>query len=273
MKRHLTKILTVVFVVLLVFIAVACNIVVDVPPQNGGEPTPTHARVTFNASGGLIGTNLMQYIYVNAAISNPPTPTRDGFNFLGWFLHPTAGGEFNFLTVPTLGEHLILHARWSPTTETNETVMAFHANGGTILGYYALSRLTENERVVFFAQGITPIREHFRFGGWYTHPTQGVNWPEFDIVNANITLYARWVFAGQIIFRANSGVFSAPANPIFSQAINDYIVALEAVDGFITPPTITRDNYTFVGWFTLDGTEWNFENAFDATTSLYARWN
>ncbi|HRR89959.1 MAG TPA: InlB B-repeat-containing protein, partial [Eubacteriales bacterium] len=80
----------------------------------------------------------------------------------------------------------------------------------------------------------------------------------------NITLYAKWTPVPKytITFDSNEGSAVAPITEYAGTAIT-------------APAAPTRENYTFGGWFTDDGT---FQNAYDFTVmpegniTLYAKW-
>ncbi|MDR3001483.1 MAG: DUF6055 domain-containing protein [Fibromonadaceae bacterium] len=71
---------------------------------------PKSITVTFNTGGGTPTPNL-QEIYEGDLAEEPETPTKEGYNFAGWFDGET---EFDFDTEIT--EDITLTAKWNETT-------------------------------------------------------------------------------------------------------------------------------------------------------------
>ena len=53
----------------------------------------TGVTVTFDAQGGTVTPKKM--FYENGKVSELPTPTRDGYDFVGWFTAATGGIQVN----------------------------------------------------------------------------------------------------------------------------------------------------------------------------------
>jgi uncharacterized repeat protein (TIGR02543 family) len=100
---------------------------------------------------------------------------------------------------------MTLHARWTPIVRT----VTFNSHGGS----------TVANRTVNSGQAIgtlpTPTRANHTFTGWFTAATGGTRVTATTVVNANITLHARWVSnaptritinrpASNIILRSNT---------------------------------------------------------------------
>ncbi len=73
--------------------------------------------VAFNANGGNVST-ASKLVYYGQSYGELPTPTRQGYNFTGWFTAQSGGTEVKADTIVSIaGEHT-LYARWKLQTFT-----------------------------------------------------------------------------------------------------------------------------------------------------------
>jgi uncharacterized repeat protein (TIGR02543 family) len=143
---------------------------------------------------------------------------------------------------------------------TNCTVI-FNTGGGS-----AIAPVTVGAGSIVH-QPADPAKEGFYFENWYTAETAGsvVNWPL--IVNANITIYARWmkeVIPGArftVTFDTGGGSFIDP-------------VTVDA--GFFVdrPADPTKEGFYFENWYTaeIDGSVVNWPLTVSENTTVYAWW-
>ncbi|WP_342472656.1 InlB B-repeat-containing protein [Metasolibacillus sp. FSL H7-0170] len=89
---------------------------------------------------------------------------------------PTTGGGSN--PAPTLNNNY-----YSPPTKVRITL---HANGGTAIAPIDISSHTKVGDLP------VPIREGYRFEGWYQDEALTKRWEEETILRENISLYAKW---------------------------------------------------------------------------------
>jgi uncharacterized repeat protein (TIGR02543 family) len=215
---------------------------------NGGSPAP----VTQNSSGGKI---IM-----------PPPMTKTNSAFGGWFKDENFIGEWNFNTDTVTG-NLVLYAKWIEFPIQYYTV-AFNANGGT--PGPAAQIIASGGKVNVPPADMT--NGNNGFGGWYKE-TGFINEWNFatDTVNADTTLYARWVAPPSpiytVTFNADGGLTLAGEIPE-SQKI-------AAGGKAIRPRPVFKYRYGFVGWFKEAGfiNEWNFDtDTVNGDITLYAQW-
>ncbi len=197
------------------------------------EATPVTATVTFDAGEGQlpIGTPETQQVTLGGTIAVLPEPTRDGFEFKGWF-----NGDRQFEAGKTKVEGpLTLTAKWEPVS----IQIAFDAQGGTFANQgeqtrqaafgSKLGELPQVSRegftfkwepvsiqIAFDAQGGTfanqgeqtrqaafgsklgelpqVSREGFTFLGWFDAKTDGAEVTADTVVDftAPKTFYAHW---------------------------------------------------------------------------------
>lgn len=144
-----------------------------------GQP----CTVTYNANGGSCGTTSEKYTGTALTL---PTPTRDGYWFIGWYDAAEGGNKIGDAGAKynPAGE-ITLYAHWQ---EQIEYTVTYNANGGTcgtVSATYEGAALTLP----------TPTKPGSEFLGWYTALSGGTkigNAGETYTPDANVTLYAQW---------------------------------------------------------------------------------
>mgnify|MGYP004662371475 CR=1 FL=1 len=120
--------------------------------------------VTFDSKGGspvptIEGTSSH---YVPA---KPANPTRDGFDFKGWYEDEGCTRPFDWSSEVT--KHTTLYAGWDPVPVTEYTfTLRYDANGGTGAPADDTFTGTSPDAHVFTVASSVPVREGFRFDGW-----------------------------------------------------------------------------------------------------------
>ena len=157
------------------------NKIVDEPSDDKPvvKPEETKYTVKFDSNGGSTVSN--KTVVSGNKVSKPTDPTRNGYEFLGWYLN---GSKYNFSTKIT--KNITLVAKWekveSKPVETKYTVK-FDSKGGskvsnkTVVSGNTVSKPTD------------PTRSGYEFLGWY------LNGSKFDFstkITKNITLVAKW---------------------------------------------------------------------------------
>ena len=209
--------------------------------------------VKFDANEGTV-TSAEQTVTYGSHYGELPTLTREGYTFAGWFTEQNGGTQVTKETVvKTVADHT-LYAHWT----ANKYTVTFDANGGTV---------TPTEMKVRHGDAYgklpTPTLDGYTFDGWYNDNGMQVK-PE-DEVTASHTLYAHWKASTYTVtFEANEGTAEPkPQTVIYGSTYGKL-------------PTLTRDGYTFAGWFTEQngGTkvmaDTKVKTAKDHT--LYAHW-
>ena len=104
-------------------------------------------QVEFNANGGNCDTASKTVTY-NSSYGNLPIPTRDGYDFLGWFTSAEGGEKVESTTIVTATADHTLYAHWSHDTFIlKETELS--TQNKLITGSQLLSMSAEDLRGVF----------------------------------------------------------------------------------------------------------------------------
>jgi uncharacterized repeat protein (TIGR02543 family) len=184
-------------------------------------------------------------------VENPGTPTRDGYDFDGWYTDAIGGTLWDFAG-NAVTEDITLYAQW---TQKDYTV-TFNVDGGT----YNTQSVKHGE---YAENPGTPTKDGYDFDGWYTEAIGGTLW-DFagNAVTEDITLYAQWTQKDYTV------TFNVDGNIYDEQSVKHGEYATN-------PETPTKYGYDFDGWYTAaDGGEaWELET--DAVTenrTLYAQW-
>ena len=91
--------------------------------------------VTLNANGGEISSNVLTVSY-GAPYENLPTPTRQYYNFLGWYTDSEGGELVNNTDLVSIAANHVLYARWESAllNVTYEYLVNNYSCAGTTKG-------------------------------------------------------------------------------------------------------------------------------------------
>ena len=224
-------------------------------------------NVLYAANGGQFvdGNEIMQGVAdADGKLRQPPTPTRDGYTFAGWYWHADYSGytdeqkaadKVDFDQAVT-GQTVTMFAQWTKDEVQNETDVLYVANGGKFAdGQEVQQGLTDSDGMM--RQPAEPTREGYTFAGWYwvsdlsglTDEQKDLNKVDFSQSIAgkdHATIYAQWTKNADqneidVLYAANGGQFAT--GETFQQGLTDS-------DGMMRQPAEpTREGYTFDGWY------------------------
>ena len=221
-------------------------------------------NVLYAANGGQFvdGNETMQGVAdADGKLRQPPTPTRDGYTFAGWYWHADYSGytdeqkaadKVDFDQAIT-GQTVTMFAQWTKDEVQNETDVLYVANGGKFAdGQEVQQGLTDSDGMM--RQPMTPTRDGYTFAGWYwvsdlsvlTEEQKEQNKVDFTqpVTRPHVTMYAQWVKNQDeinVLYAANGGQFAT--GETFQQGVTDS-------DGMMRQPAEpTREGYTFAGWY------------------------
>ena len=137
--------------------------------------------VTFNSDEGSAVTD--QTIAQGALAVKPAAPTRAGFVFGGWYKEATLINEWNFSTDVVNGD-VTLFAKWIALL-----TVTFDSKGGSDVPMQIVEQGGKATKPG------NPSRDNHNFAGWATADNEASPLWNFEtIVEASMTLYARWNF-------------------------------------------------------------------------------
>lgn len=233
----------------------------------GGQNLVVYAQWSRNQKQYTLNFNTREGNYLSPVKYNAdtqanhfPTPTRAGYEFLGWFTHPTGGEMIDCIR---MNEDKTIFAHWKKI-ETEEPVKTV-----TIIVDTGVSPIHIQPYVVDAGTRINLPEltcEGYEFLGWYTEPDAKGTRLLSLVATRDMTIYAGW----------KEIVKPVPKYQItFDYQDGGTIQVLEREVGEIIEkfPNAIRKGYQFLGWFDQPegGTRYEaWED--DMTTMFYAQW-
>ena len=192
-----------------------------------------------------------QTVAHGSAATQPASPVREGYTFVGWQL---GGAPYDFDT-PVTGD-ITLVAKWTVQSYTITYVLGGGTNAEGNVTQYTI----ESDAIAFAA----PVREGHDFIGWFTDEAGGEAVEGIQAGSTgDITLYARWrAHTFVVTFVPNGGTLAGDAE----QTV--------AYGGTVAFTDASRTNYQFVGWFTDEAltAQFDFNTPVKGAFTLYAKW-
>ena len=199
--------------------------------------------VTFKNGNETVAT---QPVVAGFNAKVPDAPTGDT-EFNGWYSDAALTQPFDFGKVIT--EDTTVYANWVK----NYTV-TFNSNGGSSV---QAKTVREGANV---AVPTAPTGET-EFNGWYSDAALTTPFNFGSVINADTTVYAKWIKKYTVTFNTNGG--TAVDAAIVKEGMN------------VTMPAEPRkDDADFVGWYSDAAltTPFNFGSVINKDTTVYAKW-
>ena len=208
--------------------------------------------VKFNTDGG--SKIAAKRVQEGEKVNKPRDPSKDGYNFIGWFVDEDLEIEFDF-NVEVIMEDTTIYAGWEAITSYTVT---FESNGGTSVPSQSVA---EGQKAT---KPEDPTRDYYIFNGWYKEETLATAYDfQTEIITSDTTIYADWIATYVVTFETNGGA------EIEAQTI----VSGEKAE---KPEDPTKEDANFIGWFKDE----NCTQAFDfetevitANTTIYVGWH
>lgn len=214
---------------------------------------------------------------VNNKITNLPSPSKEGYNFIGWYdgskkvsVGDTVSkdtkltAKFEKVTAPNKDDDSnksdnktntdSSKTNTSNTTTTTKYTVTFNSDGGSKV---TSQKVSKNSKV---SRPKNPTKSGYTFVSWT------LNGKEYDFnskVTKNITLKATWA--------KNSEVKTYTVT--FNSDGGSKVASKKVVDGktVAKPSNPTKDGYKFLGWY-LEDTKYNFDSKVTKNITLKAKW-
>ena len=230
-------------------------------------------NVLYAANGGQFvdGNETMQGVAdSDGKLRQPPTPTRDGYTFAGWYWRADYSGytdeqkaadKVDFDQAVT-GQTVTMFAQWTKDEVQNETDVLYVANGGKFFdGQEVQQGLTDSDGMM--RQPAAPTREGYTFDGWYWHADysgytdeqKAADKVDFSQpVQSDVNIYAQWTKNADAQVEQITVKFVDNFNGTESSA------EVKKGEAVAKPADPTYDGWTFEGWSsTLKDDEGNWE--------------
>jgi uncharacterized repeat protein (TIGR02543 family) len=213
----------------------------------------TEFTVTFDAGAGVTAPASVK-VTSGASVQTLPTVSKDGFSFDGWF--KADGTEFTIMTQVTADTTVV--AKWTPNVV--EYVVKFIYSGAEMF-----TQKVEKDAIIPNIDALAPIKLGHTFIGWYTDAALTSVYANAG-VTGDMDLYAKYepdttpVTEFTVTFDPGAGV-TAPAS-----------VTVTSGASVQTLPTVSKDGFTFDGWFKADGTEFTTATQVTADLTVVAKW-
>lgn len=162
-------------------------------------------KINYIANGGTLDTAIKDTYTYSEEVILPDSAKirREGYTFEGWYDNSSfTGDKIDKIETNTAGDKSF-YAKWKANTYT----ISFNPVDG-------ISSIKNKEVTYNSAIGALPIpvRSNYVFDGWYTSPTEGVEYDADTIykVTSDIVLYARWLPEYDIKSAVAGGPISEP---------------------------------------------------------------
>lgn len=154
--------------------------------------------VTFDTDGG--STVAKQTVIKGEKVKRPQDPTKTDadyyYSFDNWYADANFDTVYDFDTPVTAD--ITLYAKF---TSVPKTVNSYEIKFVSDDSLYKTARVEEGQSA---SKPTDPEKADFGFMGWYTAKTDGVLYDFSAAVNAEITLYAQWWDASDLLFAKNA---------------------------------------------------------------------
>ena len=185
-----------------------------------------------------------------------PMVWRDGYTFAGWYLPGEGSVPLPDDTVVTLDTDHTLKAAW----EVSDIAVSFDANGGK-----KISAAKTVAAVKRYGELPTPEYAGHTFLGWYLTADTLVT-ADTPVTQTDAhTLYARWAVNEYTVTLLSC-----------MDGVPDGSIRVKYGESYGSLPELTRENYTFLGWYTKTAGGAKVESAntvkLTADQTLYGRW-
>ncbi len=207
-------------------------------------------RVQFFASDGEDPTDFCR-VTEGDKVGKPADPTREGYDFQGWYTSKDYSKEYDFST--PVHDDLDLYAKWAKKTYT----VTFSAPGATNVP----AAQTVEHGGVASRPATDPAASGLTFKGWLL---DGKDYDFSAPVTGDITLEASWSASADptdfcaIVFNSTGG-----------SEVETKVIASGSSLGSLPVPS--REGYTFAGWY-LGDEQITAGRTFTESATLTARW-
>ena len=220
------------------------------------EPIIPEYIVTFYTKGG----SNIEAIKVSEGLKiiKPEDPTREDYIFSGWYKDAEHTALWDFEKDRVM-YNLTLYVKWIEIARI--CTVTFNSQGGSEVASKAVNK---GEKLV---RPTDPTMEKRSFLGWYKDAACTSEWNfNKDVVNEDITLYARWSEVGETVYTVT---FDTDGGNEIDP------VSVKADEKVTEPATPVKSGYKFGGWYSdaAKQNKYDFNTPVTENITLYAHWS
>ena len=234
MKKTKIYLIVTILVFLLSIVLVACG---DKPSQD----TPTEQEKKYTVTFVVDGEDYFTLeTSGKSAIELPSNPTKDGYEFVGWYfdvnvwLNPCNSTSF---ANENLTANVTVYARWEQIKETYSVTFV----GGTGATGDAPTMEAKAEGDKFDLPQNTFVKEDYDFDGWFDGQTKYVAGDEYVMPSYAVTFTAQWVLTPKYKVTFVGGEGAVGTDPEIEDKKEGEVITLPE-------NSYTKEDYIFAGW-------------------------
>lgn len=206
-------------------------------------------EATFTADGTTFAPP--QTINRGGKFTEPAAPSKENHTFAGWY---NGDEKFDFDADTTNDPNVLnLVAKW----DINKYTVQFVSDQGSFA-----DQTIEHGKPIDTDKLTIPKVDGYTFGGWYADDTHTTKFDFTQPIKRNTTVYAKWTANDyEVSFITEHGKAPASQNVPYNGTAGN-------------PGKLTEEGYTFIGWYTDDtyDTEFDFTQPITGDTKVYAKW-
>ncbi len=234
MKKTKIYLIVTILVFLLSIVLVACG---DKPSQD----TPTEQEKKYTVTFVVDGEDYFTLeTSGKSAIELPSNPTKDGYEFVGWYfdvnvwLNPCNSTSF---ANENLTANVTVYARWELIKETYSVTFV----GGTGATGDAPTMEAKAEGDKFDLPKNTFVKEDYDFDGWFDGQTKYAAGDEYVMPSYAVTFTAQWVLTPKFNVAFVGGEGAVGTDPEIEDKKEGEVITLPE-------NPYTKEDYIFAGW-------------------------
>ena len=191
-----------------------------------------------------------QNVKYNKTADDPGKLSEEGYTFDGWYADENRTIEFDF-TKP-ITSNTTVYAKWT----ANDYEVSFVTEHGDP---------PTSQNVPYNKTATNPgelTAEGYTFIGWYADEAHKTKFDFSTPITGDTKVYAKWTANDyEVSFVTEHGNAPASQNVPYNETADD-------------PGKLTEEGYTFIGWYTDDtyDTEFDFSTPITSNTTVYAKW-
>ncbi len=214
------------------------------------EVLKTEYTVTFDTNGG---SEVASQIVQKGKTAEPMYPTKDYFDFEGWY----DGDKYFSFFEPVLKD-TTLKAKWT----LHAYLITYELNGGTNNEENPSSYTVNSGTITLKA----PTKDGSTFENWKTYDWESNNYKDITEIGVgsygDITITAKW----------QAEQLNDKCTVTFNAAGGREVAKKITVKGTtVSEPSTTMDYYDFEGWY-KDDTKFDFSTSITENITLTAKW-